>query len=123
MITCDNFHHIWLNEDFASYTEAFWFEHLYPGYTASEYQMGYQLYLGPGTIYVEDPENQNIFDSGPCYRKGSWVLHMLRHITGDNMFFIILKTYYASPEHKYGAATTEDFQAIVGIVNILKCYE
>jgi hypothetical protein len=112
MITCDSYHHIWLNEGFASYSEAFWFEYLYSGYTASEYQMDYQLYLGPGTIYVEDPENQNIFDMGLSYHKGSWVLHMLRHITGDNMFFNILKTYYASPSHQYGTATTEEFQAI-----------
>jgi hypothetical protein len=111
MITCDSFHHIWLNEGFASYSEAFWFEHLYPGYTASEYQMDYQLYLGPGTIYVEDPENQNIFDLGLSYYKGSWVLHMLRHITGDSLFLNILRNYYASPA-QYGSATTEDFQAI-----------
>jgi len=111
MITCDSFHHIWLNEGFASYSEAFWFEHLYPGYTASEYQMDYQLYLGPGTIYVEDPENENIFDSGLSYHKGSWVLHMLRHITGDEMFFNILKTYYSN-DNQYGTATTDQFQAI-----------
>ena len=117
MITCDSYHHIWLNEGFASYSEAFWFEHLYPGYTASEYQMDYQLYLGPGTIYVEDPENQNIFDSGLSYHKGSWVLHMLRHITGDNTFFNILKTYYASPAHQYGTATTEEFQSICEAVS------
>lgn len=112
MITCDSFHHIWLNEGFASYSEVFWFEHLYPGYTASEYQMDYQLYLGPGTVYVEDPENQNIFDLGLSYYKGSWVLHMLRHITGDSLFLNILRAYYASSEHQYGSATTEDFQAI-----------
>jgi hypothetical protein len=112
MITCDNFHHIWLNEGFASYSEAFWYEHLYPGYMASEYQMDYQLYLGPGTIYVEDPENENIFDSGLSYHKGSWVLHMLRHITGDDIFLNIMRTFYASPAHQYRSATTEDFQAI-----------
>lgn len=112
MITCDSFHHIWLNEGFASYSEALWFEYAYPPYTASEYQMMYQLYLGPGTIYVEHPEYENIFDSGLSYVKGSWVLHMLRHVVGDDVFFNILKTYYSSPEHKFGTATTEDFQSI-----------
>jgi hypothetical protein len=112
MITCDSFHHIWLNEGFASYSEALWYEYAYPPYTASEYQMMYQLYLGPGTIYVEHPEYENIFDSGLSYVKGSWVLHMLRHITGDDIFFDILKAYYASPEHKFGTATTENFQTI-----------
>ena len=77
MITCDSFHHIWLNEGFASYSEALWFEYAYPPFTASEYQMMYQLYLGPGTIFVEDPAKEDIFDSGLSYVKGSWVLHML----------------------------------------------
>ena len=112
LITCDNFHDIWLNEGFASYSEALWFEYAYPPYTASEYQMMYQLYLGPGTVYVEHPESENIFDSGLSYVKGSWILHMLRHVVGEENFFDILKAYYASPNNKYGSATTEQFQAI-----------
>ncbi|MBC8183743.1 T9SS type A sorting domain-containing protein [candidate division KSB1 bacterium] len=101
-----------MNEGFASYSEALWFEYAYPPYTASEYQMMYQLYLGPGTVYVEDPENENIFDSGLSYVKGSWILHMLRRVVGEDNFFDILKAYYASPKHKYGSATTEQFQAV-----------
>ncbi|MGD8306302.1 MAG: M1 family aminopeptidase [Ignavibacteria bacterium] len=112
MITCDNFQHIWLNEGFASYAEALWFEYAYPQFTASHYQTTYQMYLGPGTVIVENPEFENIFDSGLSYNKGSWVLHMLRHIVGDGVFFNILQAYYNSPEHKYGTATTEDFQLL-----------
>jgi len=111
MITCDSFHHIWLNEGFASYSEALWFEYAYPPFSASEYQTMYQMYLGPGTVYVEDPETEDIFDSGLSYVKGSWILHMLRHVVGDEDFINILKTYYASA-HQYGNATTEEFQAI-----------
>jgi len=112
LITCKDFHHIWLNEGFATYCEALWFEGYYANMTASEYQMRSNLYLGPGTIFVEDPENENIFDGGLSYSKGSWVLHMLRHIVSDSVFFDILQTYYDSPKHQYGTATTEDFQAI-----------
>jgi aminopeptidase N len=113
MITCASFHHIWLNEGFADYSEALWFEHLYaPAYSAADYLMDYQLYLGGGTVYVEHPEYENIFDLGLTYHKASWVLHMLRYVTGEDVFFEILRTYYASPQHQYGTATTEDFQAI-----------
>lgn len=112
MITCDSFHHIWLNEGFATYCEALWFENAYPPTTASDYQMSNNQYLGPGTVFVEDPQSQPIFDQGLSYKKGSWILHMLRHVVGDSIFFDISRTYYASPEHQYGTATTEEFQAI-----------
>ena len=115
MITCENWHHIWLNEGFATYSEALWTEYVYrdvsPEGVASTYQMQASHYLGPGTVYVEDPLTEPIFHGGLSYNKGSWVLHMLRHIVGEDAFFDILKTYYNSV-HKHGTATTEDFQAI-----------
>ena len=115
MVTCDSWHHIWLNEGFATYSEALWIEYvfrdIYPEGVASAYQMQESLYLGPGTVYVEDPLIEPILHHGLSYLKGSWVLHMLRHVVGDSAFFDILKVYYNSV-HKYGTATTEEFQAI-----------
>jgi hypothetical protein len=112
LITCKSFHHIWLNEGFATYCEALWYESLNGPGSASYYQMTTNLYLGEGTIYVEDPQNDNIFDGGLSYNKGSWVLHMLRHVVGDTQFFEILQTYYASEAHKYGTVTTEEFRTL-----------
>ena len=112
MITCHSFHHIWLNEGFATYSEALWYEYQHGPGMASLYQMQNNLYYGPGTVYVEDPDNDNIFHGGLSYSKGSWVLHQLRHIVGDSTFFQIIRTYYASPAHQYGTATTEEFQSI-----------
>jgi len=120
MITCDNWHDIWLNEGFASYCEALWFEYAYPSYTASKYQVIYQMFLGPGTIYVENPETEQIFDLNLSYNKASWILHMLRHMVGDSTFFDILKTYYSSLEHQYGTANSEEFQAICEQVSGMK---
>jgi peptidase M1-like protein/flagellar hook capping protein FlgD len=111
LITCNSFHHIWLNEGFATYSEALWYEHAYPPYTASEYQMNVSRYLGGGTIYVEDPYTQAIFHGGLSYDKGSWVVHMLRGIMGDSTFFDFLRTYYRSV-HQFGTATTEEFQLL-----------
>lgn len=113
LVTCDNFHHIWLNEGFATYSEALWFEHAYPGaITASEFMMTYRLYQGAGTVYLEDPLTESIFDGGLTYNKAAWVMHMLRHVAGDDVFFEILKTYGSLPDHRYGTATTAEFQAI-----------
>ncbi|MCK5146264.1 T9SS type A sorting domain-containing protein [bacterium] len=112
LVTCKDFHHIWLNEGFADYSEPLWFEHANPGYTASEYMVDYQQYFGPGTIYVEDPYNDNVFEYGLTYQKSSWVVHMLRHILGETGFRQMLQTFLSSPEFSYGHAETKDIQAL-----------
>ncbi len=112
MITCDNFNHIWLNEGFATYSEALYFEQV----EGKDYYFGVMesnRYLGDGTIYVPDLTNwRRIFDSNLSYHKASWVLHMLRHVVGDSSFFKILKEYYRDPRFQYGSALTQDFQEI-----------
>ncbi len=112
MITCRTFHHIWLNEGFARYAESLWFAHTGFSSSASAYQVEYHTHKGEGTIYVEDPKTDDIFDIELSYNKASWVLHMLRHAVGDSIFFDILKTYHVSPSHHHGTANTEDFQKI-----------
>lgn len=111
MITCQDFHHIWLNEGFATYSEALYRERAYGKADFHAYVKNDEYY-GPGTIYVENPATDNIFDGGLSYAKGGWVLHMLRHVVGDSNFFQILRSYYADPRYQYATATTEDFQAL-----------
>jgi len=107
-VTCHSFHDLWLNEGFASYSEALWFEFAYQNFTASDYQK-YSEYFGPGTIYIEKLEEEDLFDYNLRYNKASWVLHMLRHVVGDSVFFEILNKYYTSNKFQYKSATTEDF--------------
>ena len=111
MITCYSYHHIWLNEGFARYAEALWWEAHY-GPDGYRDKMASFEYFGSGSIYVEDPENESIFGLSLSYNKPAWVLHMLRHIVGDETFFEILQTYSADPEFKYNTATTEQFQMV-----------
>jgi len=108
-ITCHNWHHIWLNEGFASYCEALWYEHLY-GESYYHTYMGYLKYTSGGSIFVEDTTDAwNIFDI-IVYDKGAWVLHMLRHVAGDSTFFDILRAYYS--EYPHGVVMTADFQRV-----------
>ncbi|MBC8375328.1 MAG: T9SS type A sorting domain-containing protein [FCB group bacterium] len=113
MITCHSYHHIWLNEGFARYAEALWWEHRYGnvGYK-QKMEDSKRLDRQTGTIYVEDTESDNIFDWWLSYNKGAWVLHMLRHMVGDETFFEILQAYANDPELKYATATTEQFQMV-----------
>lgn len=115
LITCKTWNHIWLNEGFATYTEALWaeFKPGSSGLPALKSTMASIKYTGGGSVYVTDAECGDlnaIFDGNTSYDKGGWVLHMLRHVLGDQNFFDALAAYRAA--FAYSAATTEDFQAV-----------
>ncbi len=109
LVTCADFHHIWLNEGFATWSEAYWREQT-EGFAAYRGEMLDNEYLGGGTIYVENPDDfGSIFDLNLSYNKASWVVHMLRGVLGDEDFFAGLALY--RERFAFGAATTEDLQA------------
>jgi len=111
MITCQNWHHGWLNEGFATYSEALWLEHDI-NITAYRQKMADMEYFGGGSLYLESTSDPlNIF-IGIIYFKGAWVLHMLRHVLGDDIFFDCVYQYATDPELMYDHATTEQFQAV-----------
>ncbi|MBD3222755.1 hypothetical protein GF314_16110, partial [bacterium] len=110
MVTCADFGHIWLNEGFATWSEAYWKE-LSDGVQTYRLYMDYASYWGGGTIFVEDPLNDNIFDGNLSYNKGSWVVHMLRGVLGDEDFFAGLALY--RERFLYGSATTEDLRDVL----------
>ncbi len=110
LVTCRDFHHIWLNEGFATYGEALWAE-ANGGPAAYHADININRFLGPGTVYVPDATDENrVFDANLSYNKGSWVLHMLRHVLGDTDFFASLQQYHAL--WGYQSATTEDFRDV-----------
>jgi len=74
-----------------------------------------------GSVYCKDISSiSRIFNSALSYDKASLVLHMLRGVVGDAAFFMILKTYIASPKLAYGTAETQDFQKIAEDVSGMK---
>ncbi|MBI3162796.1 MAG: hypothetical protein HYZ23_09810 [Chloroflexi bacterium] len=103
---------IWLNEGFATYAEALWYEHLYGQDGLDEYvEYLYSVvdeYDDTGTP-PGDPPADDLFNSG-VYEWGGLTLHALRLEVGDETFFEILKTYHE--RYKNGNATTEDFISI-----------
>ena len=112
LITCASFHHIWLNEGFARYCQALW-EEYFNGDDAYFSYMNSHAYYGYGTVYVEDPTTTSaIFNGNLSYNKASWVLHMLRHVVGDDTFFEILHAYASDDSLSYAAATTQEFQQV-----------
>lgn len=112
MITCKNWHEIWLNEGFATYSEAVYFEALdessYSSYIES--LMSYAK-SSKTSVYADDISSATtIFNYTSTYAKAAIVLHMLRGVTGDSTFFHIMKAYASSPSLRYNNASTADFR-------------
>jgi aminopeptidase N len=115
MITCKDWHHIWLNEGFATYSEGVYLEAKYGQSSYNQFIIGEMNSArnANGTIWVQNINSiGEIFNGARSYAKGAIVLHMLRGIVGDSTFFDIMRAYSSDPDLKYGVATTEDFQAV-----------
>ena len=64
-----------------------------------------------GSIYVQDVNSiSEIFNGNRSYAKGSIVLHMLRGVIGDSVFFRIIKKYMEDPQFAYGVAVPMIFK-------------
>lgn len=96
---------IWLNEGFASYSEALFLEYKF-GKTSLQAAMRSKFSENfRGALYSP----ANLF-SETVYDKGAWVLHMLRNEIGDTNFFSILRRYYE--RFRYSNASVEDFKSV-----------
>jgi aminopeptidase N len=115
LITCATWRDLWLNEGFASYGEALYMEGR-QGPDAYHAVMNTKMATArnaAGSLYVQDTVNiTNLFANPRVYQKGASVLHMLRHILGDTLFFRSLRAYVADPRYRYATATTRDFQGV-----------
>lgn len=97
---------IWLNEGFATYSEALYWEFQAGKSALVSTMISKYGNFSDGTLY--NPVN-NLFGK-MIYNKGAWVLHMLRKEVGDSIFFKILRAYYST--YKYKNASTKDFKNI-----------
>ena len=115
-VTLADWPDIWLNEGFASYAEALWYEQAYgqEGLTAyaSYYVDSYRRWNGyEGVFPLYDPA---YLWGGTVYDKGAMVVHMLRHVVGDDAFFEILRAWQA--RYHFSNAATADFTALASEV-------
>jgi aminopeptidase N len=102
--------HVWLNEGFATYAAMLWQERRdgHAAYLAALQKIDEGDLLGP--VFMTDVTNNKKLFGAATFYKGAWVLHMLRHVMGDEKFFAALKAYVA--EHSYRNVATEDFRAV-----------
>jgi aminopeptidase N len=116
LVTCGTWKDIWLNESFATYAEALWRESV-GGKTALRNIMQSKARFADGSWQsaVYDPEGQGKYlFSDLVYDKGGWVLHALRGVLGDSLFFRALRFY--RQQYAGTSAITREFQAAVEAV-------
>jgi aminopeptidase N len=111
-VTVADWREVWLSEGFATYCEAFWDE-TEEGWGAYRQTVAsfMQAYLASRIMDpMYDPPPEYLW-SELTYEKGACVLHMLRGVLGDSLFFQVLGTY--GQEHAYGNVTTDSLRVAV----------
>ncbi|HMN95954.1 MAG TPA: M1 family aminopeptidase [Phycisphaerales bacterium] len=116
LITCRSWAHLWLNEGWATYSTALWYEQ----------RDGRDGYLDSirgafGVARRDRPENPQPMVSNDYatpgetfrraanpYTKGSSILHMLRTMLGEDAFWSGVRDYVAT--HADGVVETDDFR-------------
>ncbi len=100
LLTCKDWSHAWLNESFATYFDSLFNEHEH-GFDSFRYNMlgNARNYFGEDKEHYRRPivtnvykEPTDIFDRH-LYEKGSCVLHMLRYVLGDELWWRSINTY------------------------------
>ncbi len=121
LITCGTWADLWLNEGFGTYCDALVVEHLHGTEAYMQWMINYsnQYLSGNNTQPIYNPAWVNITPpdyllfSAVNYSKAACVLHMLRNLTGDSVFFGLMKSYATDTNFTFKTAVTNDFIAKV----------
>jgi len=117
-LTCRDWSHGWLNEGFATYFEALWAEH-----DLGRDEFIYEMYQNSQIYFSEDTGHYrrpivaytfnmpiDLFDRH-LYEKGSLVLHMIRYLLGDDLWWKTIN-YYVN-KHKTQNVITSDLERAI----------
>jgi aminopeptidase N len=118
LITPATWADIWLSEGLSTYSDDLWIEHQ-RGTAAYDSAVGddavHYFSGNPGWPIVNPswavltPPAKDLLNYSITYSKGACVMHMLRHILGDSLFFAGLKSFTTDPSYRFRNARTSDF--------------
>lgn len=118
LVTCKHWSEIWLNESFATYSEYLWREHT-RGSDEARFALfqDFLTYLHEDfsshrrpILYRQYRYSEELMDRH-AYEKGACVLHMLRHVLGDEAFFRSMARYLS--KFAFGVAETNDLKTAI----------
>ncbi len=112
VVTCKDWRHLWLNESFASY-----FDPLYTEHALGEDEFRQDMYNNQQSGVFSDTSigRKPIVSIGTyglnIYPRGSAVLHMLRYVLGDQLFWKALNHYIT--KHQFTPVETNDLKLAI----------
>lgn len=107
-VSVNSWKDIWLNEGFASYAQWLWFEHSKRKVSLDNLLKAYSKIKYQGTVIVSDSTNIKQLFSLNTFIKGPYILHMLRYVVGDKIFFEAMKDYLS--KYRYKNSSTALFE-------------
>jgi aminopeptidase N len=115
LVTCKNWANLWLNEGLATFMESAFLEREY-GREAylREMRKNAEFFFAQEDVGLRHPllnfrakPDAFLFDT-TTYKKGGFVIHMLREAVGEEMFWKSLNNYLTT--HKFQNVETDDLQ-------------
>jgi aminopeptidase N len=107
--------HLWLSEGFATYFQELWVEKSEgeEAFVASMRRSRDQIVRSRAAnerpvVDTLETDLMRLLNAN-SYQKGAWVLHMLRGLVGDSVFFAAIRSYYGG--HRHGTALSDDLLA------------
>lgn len=114
LITCRTAEDMWLNEGWATFSEALFTEYVYGKDAYKEYNRTRHddvlrtLHINDGGYFPVSGVPTDLTYSSTVYEKGAEMAHTLRGILGDNLFFNCLNSFLST--YQFADVSSEDFE-------------
>lgn len=126
-LTCGSWYDLWLNEGWATYSAGLVYERLIGGIYWNPWKTlwrGRVTAVQDGAIQTMDTlDISRLFNERLTYGKAAYVLHMLRWVMTDSLFFKGVRSYLSDDALWMSFARTNDFQSHMEVVSGLDLNE